>query len=73
MEIKVNDIVMYKSAFLKSTGMYGNIGQLEGKVLKLQNLGNDMILATVEWQDGYFCNVNLKNLVLKSRLHLEPA
>jgi hypothetical protein len=71
--LMVGDIVKYSRAFLQSTGMYtGSVPHATGKIINLSGT-KDFILATIEWNDPDLPKrVNVKNLVLKSRLHLEP-
>jgi hypothetical protein len=71
--LMVGDIVKYSRAFLQSTGMYtGSVPHASGKIINLSGT-KDFILATIEWNDPDLPKrVNVKNLVLKARLHLEP-
>jgi hypothetical protein len=62
--IQVGDIVGYSKAFLQSTGQYtGDAPFARGKVITLEPLGTDIILAEIEWDKPDLpSRVNVKNL-----------
>ena len=73
--IDTGDTVKYSRAFLQSTGMLtGPVPFATGKVIGMKQLGKGgLILAAIKWDTPDLPEwVNVKNLVLKSRLHLEP-
>lgn len=73
-EIEADSRVMYSRAFLQSTGqLAGEVPFATGRVLSLEYLQPDFILALVEWDHGYRSRANTSNLVRMDRLHLEPA
>ena len=74
-EIAVGDKVKYSRKFLQSIGDYTSLGHLTGVVIKLEKVsGGEITLAEIKWNDGEApSKVNVKNLVLKSKLHLEPV
>ena len=76
MKIKINvgDIVKYSRKFLQSTAqLTGDVPFDVGVVTKIDNYGGDFILATIVWKLDSPRRVNVGNLVLKSRVHLEPV
>jgi hypothetical protein len=73
--MNIGDTVVYSSKFLRDTQAHC-LGHLTGTVRRIENFGtkvNPFILVTVLWNDGEERRVNIKNLVLRSKLHLEPA
>ena len=62
--VQVGDTVGYSKAFLQSTGQYtGDAPFARGKVLALQPLGQDTILAEIEWDKPDLpARVNVRNL-----------
>lgn len=68
----VGDKVAYTRNFLQSTGWYTDVPD-SGYVLEIKELGNSgTILAKVLWCDRLDpISVNVKNLLLTSKLHLE--
>jgi len=70
--IKVGDTVGYSKAFLQSTGqLTGDVPFARGKVLALQPLGTDTILAEIEWDKPDLpAKVNVKNLSTVRQIQL---
>ena len=62
--IQVGEIVGYSKAFLQSTGQYtGDAPFARGKVTALHPLGDETILAEIEWDKPDLpSRVNVKNL-----------
>ena len=62
--IQVGDIVGYSKAFLQSTGQYtGDAPFARGKVIALQPLGADILLAEIDWvKPDLPSRVNVNNL-----------
>lgn len=70
---QAGDVVKYSRKFLQSIGaLTGPMPNLTGEVQSTLPCG-DLLLADVKWADGTQHKVNVKNLVLKSRTHLEPV
>jgi len=72
-KIGVGDTVKYSRNFLRSIGEYGgSLPRAKGVVTGIKNLGG-LKLAVIDWDDPDVPEkVNVKNLVLVSRMHLEP-
>lgn len=70
--IKVGDIVGYSKAFLQSTGqLTGDAPFARGKVLDIQPLGADILLAEIEWDKPDLPNrVNVKSLSTIKQIQL---
>ena len=64
--ISIGDLVVYKSAFLRSVQWYVSV-PVDGKVTQL-----DGDIATVKWSNGYEVRVNIENLFRRDMRHLEP-
>jgi len=64
--INVGDLVVYKSAFLRSVQWYVSV-PVDGKVTQLEG-----DIATVKWSNGYEVRVNVDNLFRKDMRHIEP-
>jgi hypothetical protein len=62
--IKIGDVVGYSKKFLQSTAQYtGDAPFARGKVISLEPLGTDFILAEIEWDKPDLpSRVNVKNL-----------
>jgi len=62
--IQVGDVVGYSKAFLQSTGQYtGDAPFARGKVTALHPLGDETLLAEIEWDKPDLpSRVNVKNL-----------
>ena len=62
--VQIGDTVGYSKAFLQSTGQYtGDAPFARGKVLALHQLGQDTILAEIEWDKPDLpTRVNVRNL-----------
>jgi hypothetical protein len=72
MTIEVGDRVAFSASFLQSIGVCtGWMPFARGRVAALEPLG-DTVLAGITWDDGVISTVNVHNLVLEKRLHLEP-
>jgi len=72
-DISVGDSVMYSRNFLRSIGEFGEMGHWKGVVKSVRPMGG-MTLAEVQWDNGDApMKVNVKNLILTSRRHLELA
>lgn len=73
-EIKVGSRVCFSRAFLRNTGQFtGPVPFLTGSVVSLENLGGDLVIAFIRWNDDVYGRVNVKNLILADRKHLEPV
>jgi len=74
-KIKVGDVVMYSREFLKSSGQItGNVGFDVGIVKGIKSYGGSFVLAVIKWKLGACpTRVNVFNLVLKNRIHLESV
>jgi hypothetical protein len=70
--IAVGDKVKYARKFLQSIGAYTDLGHWTGTVTAIKNMGS-LPLANVDWSSGESGMVNVNNLVLVSRLHLEAS
>ena len=70
--ITVGDKVKYARKFLQSIGAYTDLGHWTGTVTDIKNMGS-LPLANVDWSSGESGMVNVNNLVLVSRLHLEAS
>lgn len=70
--IAVGDKVKYSRHFLQSIGSFTELGHWTGTVKDVRSMGG-LKLAEVEWDNGDTMKVNINNLVLVSRLHLERA
>lgn len=69
--MRVGDRVKYSARFLRSIACYaGDMAHGTGTVLELIPLGHTT-LARVEWDRELPDKVNMKNLVLVDKLHLE--
>ena len=72
MKFSKGDAVMFSRKFLQNTCQYmGEKPFLVGIIQDLEDLGG-CVLASINWGNGTTGKVNVKNLVLKNRLHLEP-
>jgi hypothetical protein len=68
-DLKKGDLVCYTKAFLRSTSWYTNV-PIDGKIID----DSDQEFPVVRWCDREEpVRVHCKNLILKGRLHLEPA
>lgn len=73
MKINVGDTVMFSRDFLRNTGHFtGPKPFAVGCVESIEDFGGGFIIATVKWNGEQPSKVNIKNLVLKNKLHLEP-
>ena len=74
-EFKVGDVVKYSREFLRNTGQQtGDAPFATGTITGLQTLGSGLTLATIDWGNPELPDkVNVNNLILKSKIHLEPA
>ncbi len=71
MKFSTGDTVMFSRNFLKSTSQHtGEKPFLVGNVQTIEDLGG-CVLAFIKWSNGTSGKVNIKNLVLKNKLHLE--
>ena len=71
--VNPGDRVAFSRDFLRSTGQFtGRAPFVQGVVDSVETLPG-LSLALVTWNDGERGRVNVKNLVLLSRLHLEPV
>ncbi len=70
--IQIGDMVGYSKRFLQSTGQYtGDAPFARGKVIDLQSLGTDTILAYIEWDKPDLpARVNVKNLSTVKQIQL---
>jgi len=75
MRIQVNDRVMYSKRFLQSTGQYtGDIPFAKGTVTEIRELGSEMKLAIVDWDNPEIpSKVNVMNLVRLQDICKEPV
>jgi len=71
-ELQVGDTVAYSKAFLQSISAYtGDMPQARGKVTALVPVG-EVTLAAIDWNlPDLPARVNVKNLVLASRIAFE--
>jgi len=71
-DIKVGDTVAYSKAFLQSISAYtGDMPQARGKVTALVPVG-EVTLAAIDWNlPDLPARVNVKNLVVASRIAFE--
>jgi hypothetical protein len=75
---KIGDEVALSRPFLRSTQDYHR-GLHRGTITGFDYLGQDCVLATIRWRACVDCwvshtgKVNVKNLVLKSKIHLEAV
>ena len=62
--IQVGDTVGYSKQFLQSTGQFtGDVPYARGKVIALHQLGSDVMIAEIDWNnDELPPRVNIKNL-----------
>ena len=73
-EIKVGSRVCFSRTFLRNTGQFtGRVPFAVGSVEALEDLGGDLVIAFIRWDDGVEGRVNVKNLILSGRKHLEPV
>ena len=73
-EIKPGDRVCFSRRFLQSTVQYTGFAPFAvGSVEALEDLGGDLVIAFIRWDDGSAGGVNVNNLILSDRKHLEPA
>ena len=73
-KIEVGDRVAYSAKFLRSIDAYiGEFPFARGTVIEIVPLGDDILLATINWHNIFAGEkVNVKNLRKVSDLHLEP-
>jgi hypothetical protein len=73
--VNIGDKVKYSRAFLRSTGMLtGEAPFGKGTITALDSYGSkDFTIATIQWDGGFDLpgRVNVKNLILVSKIHLE--
>ena len=72
-DMLVGQKVKYSRNFLRSIGEFGEMGHWTGVVKSVGRPMGGLTLAEVAWDTGDTMKVNVKNLVLVSRLHLEPV
>lgn len=70
--MKIGDIVKYNKNFLRSIGEYsGDMCFAQGEILEI-NGNKDFQIARIKWNKPDIPeSVNIKNLVLKNKIHLE--
>jgi hypothetical protein len=74
MTFKKTDRVMFARGFLRATGQFtGWAPFAKGAIIRLDTIAPGFTLAKIRWDDGEISRVNIGNLVLENRLHLEPA
>jgi hypothetical protein len=72
-QFNVGDAVAFSRDFLRNTGQFtGRAPFIRGTVASVDKLPG-LTLALVNWNDGCRSRVNVHNLVLVGRLHLELA
>lgn len=72
-DMLVGQKVKYSRNFLRSIGEFGEMAHWTGVVKSVSRPMGGLTLAEVTWDTGDTMKVNVKNLVLLSRLHLEPV
>ena len=73
-DLKPGDRVCFSRAFLRNIGEFsGWMPFAVGSVEALEDLGGDLLIAFIRWDDGVEGRVNVKNLILSDRKHLEPV
>jgi hypothetical protein len=72
---KVDDVVVYTAAFLRSCGMYDyESANRKGIVKQVQSRKQGPDVLSVLWDDQEeVWSVLACNVILKNRMHLEPA
>lgn len=74
MKIKTGDIVVFSRAFLRSTGQFTGWSPFaKGRVVALETLSHGFVLASIQWDCGHASRVNVGNLILANRRHLESV
>lgn len=74
--MNVGDRVKYSRAFLRSIGaISGAMPFAKGTITALDSFGGSFDLVSITWDGGEDLpgRVNVKNLVLVSRIHLEAV
>lgn len=73
-DLKPGDRVCFSRAFLRNTGQFtGRVPFLTGHIVSLENLGGDLVIAFIHWDDDVYGRVNVHNLIRADRKHLEPV
>lgn len=73
-DLKPGDRVCFSRAFLRNTGQFtGRVPFLTGHIVSLENLGSDLVIAFIHWEDDVYGRVNVHNLIRADRKHLEPV
>lgn len=73
--LTIGDRVAYRRAFLQSIFDYSHDSASRRGVIRevVLPLPSGHAIVLVAWQNGALQSVNTANLVLASRIHLEPA
>lgn len=73
-DLEPGDRVCFSRAFLRNTGQFtGRVPFAVGYIVSLKDLGDDLVIAFVHWEDGVLGPVNVHNLIRADRKHLEPV
>lgn len=73
-DLKPGDRVCFSREFLRNTGQFtGRAPFAVGSVEALEDLGHDLVIAFIRWDDGVEGRVNVHNLIHADRKHLEPV
>lgn len=71
-DLKIGDRVCFSRAFLRNTGQItGRVPFLTGHIVSLEDLGDNLVIASIHWDDDFYGRVNVKNLIRADRKHLE--
>lgn len=73
-DLKPGDRVCFSRTFLRNTGQItGRVPFLTGHIVSLEDLGGDLVIASIHWDDDFYGRVNVHNLIRADRKHLEPV
>jgi hypothetical protein len=72
-KFSIGDRIAYRAAFLRSIGDYSHASASRRGTVMNAHPSAWPHLLDVQWDDGHASPVNASNVLLASRIHLEPA